>query len=355
MSSELTFETESVSYAQAISRATCDAMSMDQNIVLMGIGVQYPSGIFGTTAEAFAKFGSERVIDVPAMENALTGIAVGLATGGKRPLIVHARVDFMALSFDQIINVVSKWCYMFGGNAGKCPMVIRALIGRGWGQGATHSQSFHSTLAHFPGLRILTPYSVQDAYDMTFQSALGDIPTVIFEHRSLYSSVDTVEFRKEKSPLKRFDPIRLKRGADVTLAGYSFAVQELIYVASLLESHGVFSDVIDLRSLESDSMEVLQQSLEKTGHLVLHDVSWSSYGATAEILARLFETGFSRTVKATRLGLAKSPAPASEFLEPYFYPSIKSIAETVLKMLGKKTSETLSYRQESGAEFQGPY
>jgi pyruvate dehydrogenase E1 component beta subunit len=355
MFSNSVFESAEITYSQAISRATRDAMGINKDIVIMGIGVSYPSGIFGTTYEAFASFGPERVIDVPAMENALTGIAVGLATSGKRPIIVHARVDFMALSLDQIINVISKWKYMFGGNAGSCPVVIRALIGRGWGQGATHSQSFHSMLAHFPGLRILMPYSVQDAYDMTLQSALSDIPTVIFEHRSLYSQKGIVEFREESSLVECFNPIKVKSGSDITLAGYSFAVHELIGAATLLEQFGIHADVIDMRSLELNSIEVLSKSVEESGNLILHDVSWTSFGATAEILSRLLELGLRRTFSVARLGLAASPAPASEFLEPYFYTSIESIAKTAMDLLGKKVTKPLKSTSGVGADFQGPY
>src|SRR6185436_5986827 len=114
--------------------------------------VDYASGIFGSTVEATRRFGPKRVFDAPAMENALTGIAVGAAAAGKRPIIVHPRNDFMFLAFDMLIDQAAKWRYIYGGNGGIAPIVVRAIVGRGWGQGATHSQSTHAPLAHFPGL-----------------------------------------------------------------------------------------------------------------------------------------------------------------------------------------------------------
>ena len=140
-----------LSYAEAISEGTVQAMDRDPSVFIAGIAVDYPSGIFGTTTEPFKRFGKARVFDTPAMENALTGIAIGAAAVGKRPVIVHPRNDFMFLAFDQLINLAAKWKYMYGGRAGTVPIVVRAVVGRGWGQGATHSQSLQAPLAHFPG------------------------------------------------------------------------------------------------------------------------------------------------------------------------------------------------------------
>ena len=130
-----------LTYAQALSEGLCQAMERDPSIFVTGIAVDYPSGIFGSTTEATKRFGPSRVFDAPAMENAMTGIAIGAASMGKRPVIAHPRNDFMFLSFDNLINLAAKWRYMFNGRAGTVPIVVRAVIGKGWGQGATHSQS----------------------------------------------------------------------------------------------------------------------------------------------------------------------------------------------------------------------
>ena len=149
-------------YSEAISEGLVQGMERDPNVFIMGIGVDYPSGIFGTTLEASKKFGGSRVFDTPACENALTGIAIGAAACGKRPVLVHARNDFMFLGFDQMLNLAAKWKYMFGGTS-NVPIVVRAVIGKGWGQGATHSQSLQAVLAHFPGLCVVMPAFPRDA------------------------------------------------------------------------------------------------------------------------------------------------------------------------------------------------
>src|ERR1700704_282247 len=167
-----------LTYAQALSEGLCQAMERDPAIFVTGIAVDYPSGIFGTTTQAAKRFGPDRVFDAPAMENALTGIAIGAAAMGKRPVIVHPRNDFMFLSFDNLINLAAKWRYMFMGRAGTVPIVVRAVIGKGWGQGATHSQSLQAPLAHFPGLSVLMPTSPHDAKGLMMAALQHDGPVV---------------------------------------------------------------------------------------------------------------------------------------------------------------------------------
>src|SRR3979411_1844891 len=170
-------------FSEALSEGIVRAMERDPNIYMTGIAVAYPSGSFGSTVEATKRFGPKRVFDSPAMENALTGIAIGAAAVGKRPIIVHPRNDFMFLAFDQLINLAAKWKYMYGGRAGTVPIVVRAVVGRGWGQGATHSQSLQAPLAHFPGLTVLMPTSPNDAKGLMMAALQHDEPVVILEHR----------------------------------------------------------------------------------------------------------------------------------------------------------------------------
>src|SRR5882672_2700489 len=170
-----------LTYAQALSEGLCQAMERDPAIFVTGIAVDYPSGIFGTTTQAARRFGPDRVFDAPAMENALTGIAIGAAAMGKRPVIVHPRNDFMFLAFDMMINLAAKWKYMYGGNAGTVPIVVRGVIGKGWGQGASHSQSLQSVLAHFPGLSVVMPAFPRDAKGLLMSALKHSSPVVIVE------------------------------------------------------------------------------------------------------------------------------------------------------------------------------
>src|SRR6185369_14565789 len=149
-------------------------------------------GIFGSTTEATKRFGPSRVFDAPAMENAMTGIAIGAASMGKRPVIAHPRNDFMFLSFDNLINLAAKWRYMFMSRAGNVPIVVRAVIGKGWGQGATHSQSLQSVLAHFPGLTVVMPALPADAKGLVQSALASQNPVVILEHRALFDTLGEV-------------------------------------------------------------------------------------------------------------------------------------------------------------------
>ena len=176
--------TRTLKYKEALSEGIVQSMERDESIFMTGHAVDYPSGLFGSTTEAVERFGPDRVFDSPSMENASTGIAIGAAAMGKRPVIVHPRADFMFLAFDQILNLAAKWNYMYGGRAGSVPVVIRAVVGKGWGQGATHSQSLQAPLAHFPGLVVAMPTFPADAKGLLISALQADRPVIVFEHRS---------------------------------------------------------------------------------------------------------------------------------------------------------------------------
>ena len=143
-------------YVQAINDAMKVAMNLDQKVIAYGLGIDDPKRIFGSTKDLKELFGPERVFDMPTAENAMTGVAIGVALAGYRPVMVHQRLDFFLLALDQLVNAAAKWHYMFGAQ-NNVPMVIRLIVGRGWGQGPTHSQSLHSWFAHIPGLKVVMP------------------------------------------------------------------------------------------------------------------------------------------------------------------------------------------------------
>jgi len=213
-------------YWEALSEGLVQAMERDSSIFIAGTAVDYASGIFGSTVAALERFGPGRVFDTPSMENALTGIAIGAAAMGKRPVIVHPRNDFMFLAFDQLINLAAKWKYMFGGQAGSVPIVVRAVVGKGWGQGATHSQSTHAPLAHFPGLQVVLPAFPNDAKGLTIAALEGDAPTVILEHRALYETIGPVDESCMATPIGKANVIR--QGDDVTIVAVSFMAYEAL-------------------------------------------------------------------------------------------------------------------------------
>lgn len=341
-----------IKYSAAISEALVSEMSANQDIFITGIAVDYPSGIFGTTVEAHKKFGPKRVFDSPAMENALTGIAIGAAAVGKRPVIVHPRVDFMFLSFDMLIQLAAKWQYMYGGNAGNVPIVIRAIIGRGWGQGATHSQSIQAPLAHFPGLTVVMPAFPSDAKGLMLSALRHTGPVVILEYRSLYDTEGPVPEGNIAVPFGKANIVR--KGEDITIVSTSFMSCEALRAAEELERHGVSVEVIDLRSIRPLDEETIITSVKKTGRLVTADTSWELCGVASEVAALVAERAL-HFLKAPvrRLSLANCPAPVSQPLEKAFYPSANTIIKVVLSLLERENDEVNSLEMED--TFKGPY
>src|SRR5579872_1970482 len=177
--------TRQIKYHEAILEATDQIMELDPRVYLMGLGAPDPKGIFGTTSGLGKKYGPNRVMDMPTSENAMTGIAIGSAIEGMRPIMTHQRVDFFLLALDQLINNGAKWHYMFGGQM-KVPLVIRLIIGRGWGQGPQHSQSLQSFFAHIPGLKVVMPSNPYDAKGLLISAIEDDNPVVYLEHRWLH-------------------------------------------------------------------------------------------------------------------------------------------------------------------------
>jgi pyruvate dehydrogenase E1 component beta subunit len=341
----------SIKYSQALSEGLVQSMEIDNNIFVTGIGVDYPSGIFGSTIEAAKRF-PKRVFDAPAMENALTGIAIGAAALGKRPVIVHPRNDFMFLAFDMMINLAAKWKYMYGGNAGNVPIVVRAVIGKGWGQGASHSQSLQSVLAHFPGLSVVMPAFPKDAKGLLMSSLTHSSPVVILEHRTLYDTEGEVSEEPYFTPIGKAAIVR--EGIDITIVATSYMAYEAVYAAEMLENEGINAEIIDLRSIRPLDEETILTSIKKTGRLIIADTSWELCGVSSEIAALAVEKAFSYLkAPVRRITPANCPAPVSLPLEKSFYPTATTIANVALSLLGKQSNKFDDIDRHDN--FKGPY
>lgn len=321
-----------LTYAQAVSEATVQCMEADPAVIVVGQNVDEHDGVWGTTAEAFARFGNARVIDTPNSENAIAGIAVGAATMGLRPLIVHARDDFMFLAMDAIVNLAAKWRYMFGNKRG-VPVVFRGIVGRGKGGGATHSQSLQSLFGHFPGLYVATPASPADAKGLLVSALQGDTPTVLLESRGLYNLQGEVSREPVPVPFGRGRIARV--GADVTVVAASLMVPEAERAADLLATHGISTEVVDVRSIRPLDDDLICRSTAKTGHLVVADTSWSRYGFTAEVAAVVAEN-VPGALKAPvrRVTPPDCPSPVSASLEDAFNPDALAVARACQEVLG---------------------
>lgn len=339
-----------ITYSEAISEAIVQNMECDNSVFVMGLGVTDFKGIFGTTKKANDLFPG-RVIETPASENALTGIAIGSALIGQRPILVHARNDFMFLGLDQMINCASKWKYTSEGKS-NVPIVVRAIVGKGWGQGPTHSQSLHSICAHFPGLKVMMPSTPYDVKGMLTSALKQDSPVLMVEHRSLYDTIGNVPENLFEVEIGKARVVR--EGSDITLVATSYLIGEAVVVADYLQKGGISVEIIDPRSVQPLDIDTIISSVQKTGRLICLDTSWLSCGFSSEISAQVAEKGFEYLQKPIkRIGLAECPCPVSKPLEDVFYPQRSEIAKACCELL--ESEYNIENIDEYVDTFLGPY
>ncbi len=344
-----------LTYAEAIREATELEMERDPSVILFGLGVDDHKAIFGTTKGLIERFGSNRVSDTPLSEEAMTGVAVGAALAGLRPIHVHARFDYLLVAMNQLVNVAAKSRYMTGG-AVSLPIVVRATIGRSWGQGPTHSQGLHGLFMHVPGLKVAAPSTPHDAKGLLIQSIRDSNPVIFVEHRMLHSQKGHVPEGHYTVP---FGKARiLRRGEDVTLVGISYMALECLRAQKSLEEAGISAEVIDPVSLAPLDTETLVESVRKTGRLVVVDTAWTSCGATAEVLARVAEhLQGTRAVQLRRMGFAPVSCPTTKNLENLFYPTPQEIAAAAYELVRGRADTWTPPAAEAPevAEFRGPF
>lgn len=343
-----------LSYSEAIREATEQEMERDQSVILFGMGVDDPKRILGTTKGLIEKFGPKRVFDTPVSEDGMTGVAIGASLAGLRPIHVYIRMDFLLLAMNQIVNMASKMHYMFGG-AVSIPLVIRALIGKSWGQGPQHSQSIYPLLMNVPGIKILAPATPYDAKGSLFSAIQDNNPVIFIEHRLLYYQKGYVPEARYRVP---FGKARiLARGEDITLVGISQMAIECLRARRYLQEAGISAEVIDPLSLHPLDIDTIESSVLKTGKLIVADNAWMACAAGAEIATRLLERGRCKNLLFHRLGFAFTPCPTTPVLERIFYPDAKGIASEAYRMLfpRKKSWEPRSEIQIEEVEFKGPF
>lgn len=327
-------------YSEAINEAFHEIMSRDKSVFIIGQGVNSPWYVGDTVRGLIKKFGFERVIDTPVSENAITGAAVGAAIVGMKPIVVHPRMDFMMYAMDPIINEAANWHYMSAGKS-SVPLVIWAIINRGGEQAAQHSQAIHALFAHIPGLKVVMPATPYDAKGLLIASIKDKNPVIFIDDRWLYNMEGNVPKGIYSVPIGK-GQIK-KKGKDVTLVSISYMVYESIKAAKELKKEGIDAEVIDLRTLKPLDKNLLFESVEKTGRLVIADSGWKSFGAASEISALVSETLFKHLKQPPkRIALPDIPAPASSTLEKVFYPKESNIVSAV-KSLFKTTVEKFEY------------
>ncbi|HHL38960.1 MAG TPA: alpha-ketoacid dehydrogenase subunit beta [Deltaproteobacteria bacterium] len=313
-----------VTYREAINETTASLLASDESVFVLGEGVDDPGGVFGTIRGLAGRFGGERVMDTPLAENGITGVAVGAAVAGMRPILVHMRMDFLPLAMDQLINHAAKWRYMFGG-AVNVPLVVRGIIGRGWGSAAQHSQSLHPLFAHVPGLKVVMPATPYDGSGLLRAAVYDGNPVVFIEHRWLFEHIGHVP--AEPFEVEIGKGIVRRRGSDVTIVAFSYMVYEALRAAKTLEAEGIEAEVVDPRTLRPLDEEIIIDSVRKTGRLVTAEPGWRLCGMGSEVAALAAEKAF-HALKAppVRINTADVPTPASHVLEEAFYPGADDIA-----------------------------
>lgn len=325
-----------LTFAQSILETLDQSLSEDPSVYVMGLGVPDPKGIFGTTLGLQEKYGDHRIMDMPTSENAMTGIAVGSALNGMKPIMTHQRVDFVLLAYDQIINTAAKWHYMFDGQM-NVPLVIRLVVGRGWGQGPQHSQNLHASFAHFPGLKIVMPTTASDAKGLLRSSILDPNPVLFIEHRWLHNTIDYVPKEPYEIPIGKANVLR--EGKDLTLVASGHMTLEALKVHEQMKKNGLDVEVIDLRSIKPLDMATILQSVKKTGHLVVADESWKTLGLASEIITLVTENAFDALKRRPlRITLPDCYAPTSWALTNHYYPTSVEIEDEIKKWLGQSTS-----------------
>ena len=319
-------------YIKAINEAIDLCMKKNRSVFIIGEGVPDPKRIFGTTAGLIEKYGPKRVMDMPLSENGLTGVCVGAALNGLRPILTHQRMDFSLLALDQVINSAAKWHYMFG-NQQSIPLVIKMIIGMGWGQGPQHSQNFQTLYAHIPGLKVVMPVTPYDAKGLMISSIEDNNPVIFIEHRWLHNVFGPVPDGIYRVPIGK---ARIaKKGQDITIVSVSYMIVEALKAADLLEKIGLTAEIIDVRTVKPLDEKTIFSSLKKTQRLLVADLDHKDYGFAAEIIARATENKSLNLLTAPcRITLPDIPTPTTPALTEYYYPRYTDIARKATELAG---------------------
>ena len=320
-----------MTYREALRQALFDAMSEDDSIFILGEEVGRYGGAYGVTKGLIDEFGEDRVLDTPISEAAIVGAAVGAAMSGMRPVAELMYVDFIGMTMDQLGNQAAKIRYMFGGQIG-VPMVLRTQGGTGRSAGAQHSQSLEAYIMHTPGLRLVMPATVADAYHLLRQSLKQPDPVVFIEHKALYTLKEEVDLAADEIPWGKAAVRR--QGSDVVLVTYSRQLHYVMQAAETLSQSGIQATVIDLRSLNPLDFETIQREVDRVGRVAVVSEGAMTAGVAAELAARISEECFDYLHDPViRIAGEDIPISVSGALEAGSVPDTDLVVETVRRLL----------------------
>jgi len=331
-------------------------MKLNRKTVLFGLGVDDPKGIFGTTIGLKEIYGNKRVFDMPASENAMTGVAIGMSLNKIIPIMNHQRMDFFLLAMDQLINNAAKWKYMFGGQQ-KTPIIIRLIVGRGWGQGPTHSQNFQSMFASVPGLKIYIPSFPSTIRNILHESINSSDPVLIIEHRWLHYINERIDFKKKPKRIKCTNTII--KGKDLTIVSSSYSTFEIMKLYKFLKKEKITIDHIDINMLKPFNTDLIFNSVKKTGKLLILDNSvhkYCSFGG--HIISELVSKKKNIFIKEpVNLNLPDIPTPTSHYLTKNFYHNSRQVLKEISNLVNKKIyfQKKIELHDVPDPEFRGPF
>lgn len=318
-------------YREAMREAIRDAMRRDDRVFLMGEDVGRYGGTFGVSLGLLEEFGPERIRDTPLSESAFVGAGIGAAMNGLRPIVEIMTVDFSLLALDQILNNAATLLHMSGGQLA-VPLVIRMTTGGGRQLAAQHSHSLEAWYAHIPGLRVVSPATVEDARGMLWTALQDPDPVIVFEHGSLYNSSGRLPDQAGATDLDRAAVRRA--GSDLTLITYGGSLPKALEAADLLADEGVHAEVVDLRTLRPLDDLTFCDSVARTHRAVVVDEGWRWVGLSAEISARLHEqVFFDLDAPVERVCGAEVPIPYARQLEEAALPQVPGVVEAARRVL----------------------
>jgi pyruvate/2-oxoglutarate/acetoin dehydrogenase E1 component len=325
-----------MTYREAVRQGIRAALQGDPRVFLMGEDVGAYGGCYAVSKGLLEEFGPDRIRDTPLSENGFVGAGIGAALGGLRPIVEIMTVNFSLLALDQILNTAATYLHMSGGQF-NVPLVIRMATGAGRQLAAQHAHSLEGLYAHIPGLKVVTPATVEDARWM-LGSALNDPdPVLIFEHCNLYNMEGSLP---EDTTAVDIEHARIARpGKDVTIVTYSASLFKSLEAATKLASEGIDCEVIDLRTLRPLDTETIVRSIQKTHRALVVDEGWRSGSISAEVSARIMENSFYDLDAAVeRVCSAEVPMPYARHLEEAALPQLATIARAVRGILGKSAA-----------------
>ena len=322
-----------ITYREAVRQAIREAIQKDERVFLMGEDVGAYGGCYAVSKGLLDEFGPERIRDTPLSESAFVGAGIGAALGGMRPIVEIMTVNFSLLALDQILNTAATYLHMSGGQF-NVPLVIRMATGAGRQLAAQHAHSLEGWYAHIPGIKVLTPATVDDARGMLWTALMDPDPVLIFENCNLYNMEGDLAEGAGAVEIERARVVR--PGRDVTIITYSASLFKAVEAANTLAGEGIDCEVIDLRTLRPLDSNTFIASVRKTHRAVIVDEGWRSGSISAEISARIMEQAFyDLDAPVERICSAEAPVPYAKHLEDAALPRAETIVKTVRPMVGK--------------------